>query len=291
MSGNLIDLRRRIKSIRNTQKITRAMKTVSAAKLRKSVTERKRNVPLLEKYIHILKQVTLHQSDIDIPLLQEKDSGGTVIVAIGSNKGLCGSFNSYIIREVEKYFSELKDSGKEPSLITIGTKIHRYFSKREYPILKSYNTLMKEVTYSEVTRLSSELQSLFMEDTVQSIQFVTTRFISSSRQKVERSQLFPIQPFWEERAEDQPEIEYIYEPSQKEIFDFVLPKYIHLFIYRVLLESAASEHAARMIAMELATQNADDMIRQLTLTMNKLRQASITKELLEIITATEALNQ
>ena len=294
MAGNLIDLRRRIKSVKNTQKITRAMKTVSAAKLRRSTTDLNRNRPVVQKLTELLEIVSKKLNVSEHNLIKERADGECAIVAISSDKGLCGAFNSHIYRRVESYFKELKENGEEVFLITIGKKVHKYFNKREYPIKKYYESLMKRVQYSDSIQLSKYLQGIFLQENIKKIEFVFTQFLSASKQSVNVKQMFPIRDVLErdeENEDDEDEVKYIFEPSSEEIFRKILPQYVNLMVYRTLLESEASENAARMIAMELATRNADDMIKSLTLVMNKLRQASITKELLEIITATEALKK
>lgn len=294
MSGNLIDLRRRIKSVKNTQKITRAMKTVSAAKLRRSTTDLNRNRPVVERLWELLVKTAKKQEASKSELTMERKEGDYLIVVLGSDKGLCGAFNSHIYKKAENRFKELKEKGEEVLLITIGNKVYKYFNKREYPIKKNYESMMKRVQYMDSIQLSEYLQKIFTEENIKKVEFIYTEFQSASRQSVNVKQLFPLEENWEEGENNgniDDEVEYIFEPSAEEIFKKVLPKFIDLLVYRLLLESEASENAARMIAMELATNNADEMIRGLTLVLNKLRQASITKELLEIITATEALKK
>ena len=301
MAENLIDLRRRIRSVNNTQKITRAMKTVSAAKLRRSVTELNRTRPMMEKIESLLKQVkpTLTSGMESHPFLEERESGRTVIVAVSGDKGLCGAFNSHLIEKTEKHYdSRLNREGEENlSMITIGNKTFKHFNKRKYPIIKNYPSVMSRLKFHHALDLSKYLQDIYLskEENIKRIEFVFTEFLSASKQVVNIKQFFPIKIEFEAKEAEEDvkgeDIDYIFEPSAEEIFKSLLPKYINTLVYQLLLQSAASEHAARMIAMELASQNASEMIRSLTLTMNKLRQASITTELLEIITATEALQK
>lgn len=296
MAENLQDLRRRINSVKGTRKITQAMKTVSAAKLGRGVSRLKRVRPMMEKIEEMLSKVSHSPKIKDHSFLREKESGDILIAVIASDKGLCGSFNSNIIERAQELFEQLSDEGENPTLITIGTKVDNYFKKREYPIKKSYNGMMSGLEYGDVKELSAFLQEIYLDESksIKKIEFIYTGFLSASKQEITVDTLFPFEDQWKKEAdidEDREEVEFILEPSAKALFDALLPRYIDSLIYRVLLESSASEHAARMIAMELATSNAEDMIRELTLTLNKLRQASITSELLEIITATEALNK
>lgn len=296
MAENLQDLRRRINSVKNTRKITQAMKTVSAAKLGRSVARLKRVRPMMEKIEEMLERVSEGKGIGDHPFLRERQSGDTIIVAVSSDKGLCGAFNSHIIERAVGLFEGMEQEGEHPVLITIGNKIHKYFKKKEYSIIRFYDSLMSNFDYPEVKQLSAFLQEIYLDESknVKKIEFIYTGFRSSARQEITISTLFPIKEQWKgEQVQQQTEEEdeFIFEPAAEVLFKSLLPRYIDSLIYRILLESAASEHAARMSAMELATSNAEDMIRELTLTLNKLRQASITNELLEIITATEALKK
>jgi F-type H+-transporting ATPase subunit gamma len=295
MAENLIDLRRRIKSVRNTQKITRAMKTVSASKLRRSVMELYRIRPMMEKIGGFLKRIGNEVNVDSIPFLNVRESGEWVIVVVSSDKGFCGAFNSNLIKKAEEHFHKLQEGEIQVSIVTVGNKVTKHFKKLDYPIRKEYTNMMSRLQYSNALELSEYLQALFLKENIKKIEFINTEFLSASKQQLCIKQLFPLKSEWEklenqgeEEAED---VEYIFEPSPLEIFESLLPKYINSFVYRILAESSSSEHSARMIAMELATNNASEMIRNLTLVMNKLRQASITNELLEIITATEALRK
>ncbi len=297
MALNLIDLRRRIKAVKDTQKTTQAMKTVSAVKMRRSINELHRVRPIMEKTESLLKQ-TAQASGKEVkshPFLKEKETGYTVIVAISADKGLCGAFNSHLLEKVEHHYHEqLDQEGDNLLLITVGNKAFKHFKKKKYPIKKAYQSVISRLKYHHALDLSKYLQEIYLnpDEEIKRVEFVFTRYISASKHETASRQLFPIPFTWEEKKGspgDKEDIEYIFEPSAPGIFAALLPRYIDTLVYQTLLQSTASEHAARMAAMELATQNADEMIHDLTLTLNKLRQASITGELLEIITATEAL--
>lgn len=293
MAQNLIDLRRRIKSVRDTQKSTKAMKTVSAAKLRRSVSDINRNKPVVEKIESMLYWVGQKKH----PLMENRtEENRTLIVVISADKGLCGAFNSKLINRAESYLNEVKEKdGEPPILITVGNKASKYFTKRAIPIKKNYAYMMSRLKYENSQELSRYLQHLYLKniEDIKKVEFIFTEFLSSSRQEVKIKQIFPLQSQWDKNSlnEENRHIEYIFEPSKEKIFEKLLPRYIDSMIHQLLLQSSASEHAARMIAMDLATKNANEMIRTLTLTMNKMRQAAITKELLEILTATEALKK
>lgn len=315
MAENLQDLRRRINSVKNTRKITQAMKMVSAAKLGRCSNKLKRIRPMKEKIESLMARVSGKIVSATHTFLEERQSGDTIIVALSSDKGLCGAFNTHIINRTKELFQNRKDAGENPSLIPIGNKTYRYFLKRDYPIDKFYSNMMTRLEYSDVKELSAYLQEIYLDKSrnIRRIEFVYTQFISSSQQKVAAAVLFPIkdprpkiqaaeegnrqaEQTAQTQAGGQPtvakdEVKFIFEPTAAEIFNALLPLYIDTIIYRILLESAASEHAARMVAMDLATRNSGEMIGNLILRLNKLRQASITRELLEIITATEALKK
>lgn len=300
MSGNLIELRRRIKAVKNTQKTFRAMKTVSAAKMRRSVMELNKVKPVMEKIESLIGRVA---SAVDVdshPLLKERESGKTVIVSISADRGLCGAFNSHLIQKTENHYREnLNKAGDNLSLVTLGNKVSNHFKRRNFSVKKEYRNVMSRLKHEDALDLSKYLQDIYLdpEENIKKIEFVFTEYVSATKQELTIRQLFPIEGRWGKESDGEGEIEkaieedieYIFEPSEEEIFKYLLPRYINSLVQQILFQSAASEHGARMKAMELASQNADDMIRTLTLTMNKLRQASITKELLEIITATEAL--
>jgi len=286
MSGNLIDLRRRITSVKNTQKITKAMKTVSAVKLRKSVMEINRSRPVLEKLEYLINQVGKSAEFRKSPLMQTRDSGETIIIAISADKGLCGSFNSNLAKEAEISYRKIIEDGGNPSFITVGKKIYNHLFKKGLNIRKNFPDFMIKLKFSDSKDLTDYLKEIFLEENIKDIKFVFTGYKSSSKQEISERTLFPISI---EKGEEE-EVEYIFEPEPAEILGLLIPRFINSIVFHTMLESSASEHAARMAAMELATQNASEMINNLTLTMNKLRQASITNELLEIITATEALS-
>lgn len=290
MAENLIDLRRRIVSVKNTQKITKAMKTVSAVKLRKSALELKKSGPMMDKIEYLLGRVGVVDGKTLSPFLESRDEGDTIVIALSADKGLCGAFNSNIISRSEKYINELKESGENVSLITAGKKCFKYFDNRGQNIKKNFVDFIPNMSFNLSLEFSKYIQDLFLNETIKKVVVVYYDFISAARQEIVVKQLFPIKSDWDSEEDEIP-VEYIFEPAPEKIFDALLPKYINSAIYRILMGNVASEHASRMVAMDLATRNANDMIRSLTLTMNKIRQGAITKELLEIITATEALSK
>ena len=294
MAGNLIYLRRRIKSVKNTQKLTRAMKTVAAAKLRRATSEIKKTKPHRDKIAFLLQQ-TGPQIDLGRqPLLKKREQGAILLVVVASDKGLCGGYNSHLLKQSENYYRELVARGEAVSLVTIGTKASRYFSKRNLAVKATYNGWISRLQFADAGRLATELLKMYRDEEFKIVEFAFQKFISASRQQFTVQRLFPLEMEWvagDEKDADAAEETYILEPGAEAIFEALLPRHITAIVYHLLLQAMAAEQISRMVAMDLATRNASDMIRSLTLLLNKLRQASITKELLEIITATEALNK
>jgi F-type H+-transporting ATPase subunit gamma len=310
MAGNLIVLRRRIKSVKNTQKLTKAMKTVAAAKLRRASGELKRSWAYREKIAQLLREAAAQSQKgtlaeptrspkgtgaIAQPLLTGNAQGAALLVVVASDKGLCGAFNSHVLRQGEARYRELAAAGREVILFTVGAKASRYFSKRHMEPRKAYNGMLGRLQFADAVRLAADLQELFLSAALHSVEFAFSEFVSASKQQFALRRLFPVEvaaPLRPPAAGADPEVEgTIFEPSADALFQALLSRHVTATVYRVLLQSLAAEQVARMVAMDLASRNASDMIRELTLQLNKMRQAAITKELLEIITATEALNQ
>jgi len=292
MAGNLITLRRRIKSVKNTRKITQAMKTVSAAKLRRSVGELKKNRPFLEKAGALLHKPAREIDIKEHPLFKQRETGQIVLVAISSDKGLCGAFNTHIIKKARDQYLHYREQGVDVSFVAVGNRISKYLKKKEFPIKNQYDAMMSKLIYADARALSTYLQGIYDTEDIRAIEIIGTRFLSAAKQEIHHHKLFPLTGL--EKIDESPgleEEEYIFEPSAQAIFNALLPQYVHALVYSFLLESSASEHASRMVAMDMAARNAGDVIKSLTLTLNKLRQSLITKELLEIMTATEALNK
>jgi F-type H+-transporting ATPase subunit gamma len=296
MAGNLINLRRRIKSVKNTQKLTKAMKTVAAAKLRRAMNELKKSRPHRDKITFLMQQtgalIDLQQQ----PLLKMREQGSILLVVVASDRGLCGAFNSQVLKQSENYYRELIERGETVFLVTVGTKASRYFNKRGLSIKSAHNGMINRLQFADARSLATELLNVYQAEEIKSIEFAFHEFVSASKQQFTVRRLLPIAMEWPattdaEKENDGEKTKYIIEPGAAAIFQALLPRFITAAVYQILLQSMAAEQISRMVAMDMATRNASDMIRSLTLLLNKMRQASITKELLEIITATEALNE
>ena len=307
MAGNLISLRRRIKSVQNTRKLTQAMKTVAAAKLRRAKGELQRSQAYRDRIAGMLQeagrrvdQTMLSEQSpegtgaVTLPLLRANEQGAALLVVVAGDKGLCGAFNAHVLKQGEAIYREMSAAGREVLLVTVGSKAGRYFSKRDVVLRKSYNGMLGRMQFADAARLAADLQELYRVEALHSVEFAFSEFVSASKQKFSRRRLFPVEIPSETPApvEGEPELlPAIFEPGADAIVQALLPRYISSVVYQVLLQSIAAEQMARMVAMELATRNANDMVRGLTMQLNKMRQAAITSELLELITATEAMNK
>jgi len=219
------------------------------------------------------------------PLLAEREEKNIVLMIVTSDKGLCGSFNTNILRRATEFLEEGR--GEETLLYLIGRKGRDYFRRRSYPIKGELVDIFRDISYGYATSLGREITGSYVREELDAVYMLYNEFKSALQQGVVVERLLPIQRLKVEGPVSP--IDYIYEPSARVIFDQLLPLHINIQIYRVLLESASSEHAARMTAMDNATNNAMEMIDHLTLLRNKLRQAAITKELIEVVTAADAL--
>ncbi len=291
MASNLIALRTRIKSVRNTQKLTKAMKTVSAAKLRKVSTELKKNSNFLNELFKIFAQLVRFNPQLvqQEPLFKAGSSNRRLLLLISSDRGLCGAFNTNIFRFLETEIKQSAESNQELDFILMGTKALRYFQRRKIPFKKDFSAVLSDFSFQNCLPLVDYISEEFLCNNYQKVEVISYDFVSSSRQQIRLQNILPLE-VTPEKTGEQP-VEIIFEPEARSIFRQIVPLLVQNRIYRIILNSLASEHSARMIAMDLATRNAAKMIETLTLVLNKTRQALITKELLEIMTATEALRK
>ena len=285
--ATLRDIRRRITSVRSTQQITKAMKMVAAAKLRKAQD----NILKARPYAYELKEVIGHVVQLVDknlhPLLKERDSNKVALVVVTADRGLCGAFNMNIIRRATEVIKTLLANGKEPHLILVGRKARDFFGRRDYPIINRHFDFFNDLDFTHAQVIGSEIISLFIEQEFSQISVIYNEFKSVIQQNIIVENLLPLPSILPEDAGNV--VDYIYEPSPDVLLDVLLPKEINIQMWRILLESNAAEQGARMTAMEMATENAEDMIKSLTLHYNRARQAAITKEINEIVGGAEAL--
>jgi len=285
--ATLRDIKRRINSIKSTSKITKAMKMVSAAKLRKAQERMFALRPYSDKIRDVLTSLSQPTEEDVHPLLKIRPRETVEIFVLTSDKGLCGAFNSNVIKSAVNLINSLKNEGFQISISVIGKKAKDYFNRREIKIRKSWTGLSGKITYSSAQEIAQDMMNSYIDETFDELYLIYNEFKSVMVQKVKRVKLLPIIEIEHDEAKEMKD--FLFEPSEKEVFNRLLPKSIEILVYRAMLESQASEEAARMTAMENATKNAKDMIDRLTLEYNKARQASITKELMDIVGGAEAL--
>lgn len=284
--ATLRDIKRRIHSVRSTQQITKAMKMVAAAKLRKAQERLLKARPYAYRLGQLLAHVAAKEDRSLHPLLAEREPKRVCVVIVTADRGLCGSFNANIIRRAKTEI-DFYDNETKANLITIGKKGFEHFSKRGYDIIENYMKFFDELEFEHAVDISSLIQDMYQTKELDRVFVVYNEFKSAAVQRVIVEQLLPIQPQLPE-IEKYP-VDYLYEPSAGRIIDEICPKNLNIQIWRILLESYAAEQGARMVAMDAATDNAQEMIHDLTLYYNKVRQANITKEIAEIVGGAEAL--
>lgn len=284
----LRDIKRRIVSVKNTRQITKAMKMVAAAKLRKAQTKMLEARPYAAKMNAVIADLAAGAERGLHPLLAARPRKTVEVIVMTGDRGLCGAFNSNILRAASGVIGELKRQGFEVSISTIGKKSRDYFKRRSIPMRKSWTGFSGRIVYSNAQEVANEIIESYANETIDEVFLIYNEFVSVIVQRVSVVRLLPISPIETER-EPVSGAEFIFEPSQQDIFERLLPKNIEIQVFKALLESQASEEAARMTAMENATKNANEMIDKLTLQYNKARQATITKELMDIVGGVEAL--
>jgi len=298
--ANVRDYRTRIRSVKSTQQITRAMKMVAAAKLRRAQDRILAARPYARKMLEVLSSLAARANPEKHPLLVRRPEEKVLLVVVAADKGLCGSFNTNIVNRARAVLDDLAaSSGPAAGTILvdiIGRKARDWFRRRPYPVRRVQVDLIRDVSLEDTRGIATDLIEQFTSGAIDSVRLVYNEFKSVIQQRVVVEPLLPIPrgtfgPGAFEAADAAaPALEdYIYEPDQEALFAALLPKHVMIQVHRVLLESAAAEHGARMTAMENATRNAGEMIDSLTLQMNKIRQASITKEILEVVSGAEAL--
>jgi len=285
---NLIDLRRRIRSVKNTQQITSAMKMVSAAKLRRAqdrVIAARPYASLMRDMLgSILAQLPEGSPVLEHELLQRREEKKVSILLVSGDKGLCGAFNSNVTRFATRFLSE--NPGSEITLECIGRRGRDFFRRKPVPVNREWvNLFAKPIEFSQAKEIAAELMQSFREREADVVYLLHNEFKSALAQTIIFRRLLPIQSA---ESDDSGTVDYIYEQPPEAIFENLLPRYVETNIYQAMIESAAAEHAARMAAMDAATRNAGEMIDNLTLHLNRVRQAAITKELIEVVSGAGA---
>lgn len=281
----LRQIRRRITSVRGTQKITRAMKMVSAAKLRRAQENIIKARPYAHKLREVIAEASQHISPERHPLLAVRPLKKVAYVVVTADRGLCGGFNNNIIQQAAHTIKE--HSFEEHKLICAGRKGYEFFRRNKYPIIDKFINFFNNLKYHHAQQITDRIIELYLKEELDAVIMIYNEFKSAIQQRIIIERLLPLEP--EKVAKRKSEIEYIYEPEPLKILDTLIPLHIAIQVWRVLLESSAAEHGARMTAMDNATENAQEMIESLTMYYNRVRQAAITRELTEIVAGADAL--
>ena len=282
---NILDIRRRIRSVKNTQQITKAMKMVSAAKLRRAQERVMSARPYAQKILSVLNSLVTRSEGQTHPLLEDRGGDRIQLIVITADKGLCGAFNSNIIKAAQNFIGENRH--RQLTLNCVGRKGRDFFRKGPMTVVHEAVNIFARLDYSHARQISATLMEEFANQEVDAVYLAYNEFKSVIQQRIVVEQLLPVQKL--AASEEGSLIDYIYEQPAEEIFSSLIPKHVEVQVYRALLESAAAEHGARMTAMDAATNNAIDLIDSLTLTMNRARQAAITREIIEIVGGAAAL--
>ena len=286
---SLKDIKRKVGAVQKTKQITRAMNMVAASKFKSAQTKMENFRPYAGKFMDVLNSVALRVSDISHPLLAVRDPKRIRVICMTSDRGLCGGFNSNLIKATERFLKEKVKDGKEVGMISVGRKGRDYFRKKANILAQNVDCLSKfDMTLA--VSIADEVINPFIKEEYDELYLIYNQFMNVSVQRPTVVRLFPLPSIGQEADTDTDKyVDYTYEPSDEVLLHKLLPMYVHVLVYRALLETSAGENGARMAAMDNATSNCEDLIRSLTLKMNKARQAAITAELMDIVGGTEAL--
>lgn len=290
---NLRDIRKKIDAVKKIGQITRAMNMVASAKLRSIQRRLEGFRPYKNKFEEVITNL-ISSGGINpqkIELLQVREVKKVGIILVTADRGLCGAFNSMLIKETEKMLAKFKKEGKEVELICVGKKGANYFAKRA-PIKEAYTDVMGKVLIQDARKIARSAMRAFLNGEWDEVYVVYGYFVNLIKQIPKVEKLLPLS-FEPKEAEEKPKVSYsyIYEPEEEELLPEILPLYVNTVVFAAMLETAVSEQAARMTAMDNANRACEDMVRQLTLLFNKTRQASITKELMDIVGGAEAIKK
>lgn len=286
--ATLRDIKGSIKGIQNIQQITKAMKMVAASKLRKAQENIVNARPYARRISGMLSDLITEENKSSNPLLEEREVKNVAVVVVSADRGLCGAFNTNILREGARYINEnSSNSNVAYQVYSVGKKSYDFFRTRDYQIAGYETGLFSHIKYEHALKISGYLVESYLNGTFDKVIIIYNEFKSIIQQKIVVEQFLPIK--FEKEEENHKAADYIYEPDQTSIFEYMLPKYLRAQVWRILLESNAAELGARMTAMDNATTNAKEIIRSLKLKFNKERQAAITKEILEIVSGANAL--
>ncbi|MES2417186.1 MAG: ATP synthase F1 subunit gamma [Bacteroidota bacterium] len=291
--ANLKEVRIRISSVQSTQQITKAMKMVSAAKLKRATNAIVQLRPYATKLKEILGNLSASLEGTSSPFIEEREPNKVLIVVVSSNRGLAGAFNMNVIKTAnnliaEKYSDQFKKGSV--SILAIGKKAQDFYEKRNYNVIGNNNEVYAALTFENVTKITEAIMAGFENEDFDKVELVYNRFKNAAVQILTTEQLLPLPKSETANDAKSSNTEYILEPNQEEIVKTLIPKSIKIQLYKAVLDSHASEHGARMTSMDKATENAGDLLKALKLAYNQARQAAITTELTEIVSGAAALN-
>lgn len=289
--ASLRDIQQKIHGVKKTKQITKAMNMVASAKLRGAQNKIEQFRPYAEKYLEVLSELSVGTDSSSHPLLAVHPQIKTAaIILITSDKGLCGSFNANLCTEAKKLAESKKAEGKKVKFICLGKKGRDFIRKTEFEIMEEYSDIMNDIDFRLATTVGKQIIHEYLKEELDEVFILFGKFVNIIRQQPQVTAILPIR-YEAEEANSSQKInkEYTFEPSVQELLSEILPRYVNVLIYRGLLDTSASEHAARMTAMDNATKNCDDLVRNLTLVYNKARQSSITTQLMDIVGGAEAL--
>ena len=287
---SLIDIRRRVRAVKSTQQITKAMKMVSASKLRRAQSRIIGARPYAQQALRVMSSIAKRVDPEAHPLLRDSDVPGAppLLIVISADRGLCGSFNSNILKKAAAFLEDTPD--KQVAMALIGRKARDFFVRRRVDVRYEAVNVFQQVKYSHAQEIAASAIEAFAEQRVSSVYLLYNEFKSVMSQNVVIERLLPIPRLTPENGGvEGPQVDYLYEPSADELLKVIVPRDVEIQVFRALLESAAAAHAARMTAMDAATSNAQEMVDKLTLYMNKVRQAAITREIIEVVSGAQAL--
>jgi F-type H+-transporting ATPase subunit gamma len=286
--ATLRDIKLRIKGVQNTQQITKAMKMIAAAKLRKAQEGILNARPYARKISTMLSHLVTEEYKTENPYIAYREVKNAAVVVVTADRGLCGAFNTNIVKASVRYIDGLRNESVNSVIFCVGKKGYDFFSKRDYNLAGHSKGIFNQLQYEAALNVSKQLIEMFLSGKVDSVVIIYNEFKSVIQQRIVTEQFLPV-PVEKKEEEKKVEPNYIYEPDQASIFNYLLPKHLKAQMWRIFLESNAAELGARMTAMDNATTNAKELIRTLNLTYNKERQAAITKEILEIVSGANAL--
>ena len=289
--ASLKDIKRKVGAVQKTKQITRAMNMVAASKFKASQSKMENFRPYASKFMDVLNSLALRVESITHPLLAVREPKKIRVICMTSDRGLCGGFNTNLIKATERFIKDKSQEGKEISLISVGRKGRDYFRKKA-SIIGQWVDILSKFDMTLAVSISNDLITPFIKEEYDELYLIYNQFVNVSVQRPTVIRLFPLPSIGQDvEIESENRLDYSYEPSEEILLQKLLTMYVHVLLFRALLETSAGENGSRMASMDNATKNCEDLIQSLTLKMNKARQAAITAELMDIVGGTEALSK